>query len=597
MTAGERRRRGAADVAARALAGVLFALSTAACHDDQLVPVAELMPRVTVTAPAAVPASVRCTVAARRRGGVYIPWNGRAAVHALLPRDGAVQLASPLACGGGSGELQLRVATESGTYRRVVGLPARRAARLEHGEEGGPARIEIAAVAAEAPAAGGVIVTSLALVRPAPGPPVPRTDTTGGRRPDIVIYLVDTLRADALGCYGPRRGLTPNLDRFAREATLFAHAVAQSSWTRPAVASIFTGLRPLRHGVHDDQGLGGQALTLAELLRASGYRTGAWITNPNVGAQLGFDQGFDSFQRLPRSRSAAGHVQAAFAQWLAGAAADPRPFFAYLHLMEPHAPYTPPLRFRRRFAGGAPRGIGTAGYLRRAHQALPAAGELRALRQLYDAEVAALDEGFGALRQLLERRGRWDDTVVVFVSDHGEAFGEHGRLEHGRDLHREVLDVPLIVRLPGGGAGRQVKRLVEQVDLFPTLLGIAGVSAPPPNDGVDLGALLRGERVVTPPRAAYAHLQHHDESWQAVITCRYRLLVRLEAGGDRRWLFSRDGDAQERHDLAAARPLALAALDDFRHWWTRTARAPVATPMPQLSAEERAELQALGYAR
>ncbi len=581
---------------ARALAAILFAATIGACNGRELVRVVELVPRVTVSAPAASQQS-RCAIVARRRGGVFIPWNGRAAVHALLPREGAVQLAPALACGGGSGELRLRVATESGTYEDVVETSTKEETRLGYGDEPGPARIEIHAVPVEPSAAGGVIVTSLALGRPAPDEAAAPPAATGGRRPNVLVYLVDTLRADALGAYGSTRGLTPNVDRFAREATLFHRAVAQSSWTRPAVASLFTGLRPLRHGVHDDQALADEAVTLADVLRENGYRTAAWVTNPNVGAQLGFGQGFDSFERLPRLRSGARHVEAAFARWLASAPADGRPFFAYLHLMEPHSPYKPAPRFRQRFAAAVRPGVGSAAYLRRAHAAFPPPAELRALRQLYDAEVAALDEGFGHLRELLEARGLWDDTVVVFVSDHGEAFGEHGRLEHGRDLHREVVDVPLIVRVPGGAAGREVKRVVEQVDVFPTLLGLAGVERIPPSDGIDLGPLVRGGELVTPPRAAFAYLEHRDETWQAVITSRYRLMVRFGEVGERRWLFSIAEDPEERRDASATRRLALATLEDFRLWRSREAKAPIAVPMPALSDAERAELQALGYAR
>jgi arylsulfatase len=294
---------------------------------------------------------------------------------------------------------------------------------------------------------------------------------------NLIVYLVDTVRADHLGCYGYRLPTSPALDAFALEAVLFENAYAQSSWTKPAVASIFTGLRPWRHGANQRrQRLADEAVTLAEILAAAGYRTAGFITNPNVGGAFGFRQGFERYHAEREEQSGESVRRAAF-DWLEARGEDARPFFLYLHTVEPHSPYRDALDRAGEFGARlADPQIGLRRHLRALGDgSLRAAPEtVSELVALYDAEVAAADTSFGALLDELGRRGLADETIIVFVSDHGEEFADHGGFEHSRTLYEEVLRVPLIVRAPGF-APRRVAASAQHVDLLPTLLDLVAV--------------------------------------------------------------------------------------------------------------------------
>ncbi len=300
-----------------------------------------------------------------------------------------------------------------------------------------------------------------------------------GPRPDLVVYLVDTLRADHLGCYGYEREVSPRIDAFAREATLFEDAIAQSSWTRASVASLFTGLLPTEHGANRRrQPLAPEAETVAELLRDAGYGTAAFVTNPNAGAEFGFDQGFDHFAY--REGESAAELTREVVAWLdaRSAAGDEAPLFLYVHTLDPHSPYDPPPAERRRWAPDVP----TPGPNRPNRWIDEARGgrvdlDLLVSRMidLYDAEIAANDAAFGELVDALRARGRYDDTLLALVSDHGEEFFEHRSFEHGKGVFEEVLRVPTIVRWGAAGPVGRVAEPVQHVDLFHTLLEAARV--------------------------------------------------------------------------------------------------------------------------
>jgi arylsulfatase A-like enzyme len=214
------------------------------------------------------------------------------------------------------------------------------------------------------------------------------------------------------------------------------------------------------------------------------------------------------------------------------------------------------------------------------------------LRSLYQAEVASSDDAFGRLRAELERRGLWQDTVVVVISDHGEEFLEHGGLEHGRALHGESLDIPLLLRVPGASPGRRVERLARQVDVMPTLLELAGLTVPPGLDGGSLLPALRGAAPLAPV-AARSALRLEGQPQSAVTTSRYRLIVVEEPGGGRAArLYDRRRDPQERRDLGASLPITRRYLESVLRWPTG-AGAAAAAPPPD--AEDLEQLRALGY--
>jgi len=291
--------------------------------------------------------------------------------------------------------------------------------------------------------------------------------------PLVVVYLVDTLRADHLPLYGYARDTAPELTRFARDAVVFEQAIASSSWTKPSVASLFTSLPPRDHGcVQFYTPLDLSLVTLAELLHEQGYATGAVVVNPLLLARgMHFDQGFSYFAapRSPRRAEQLVDDALAFLDARRG-----QPAFLYLHTMDAHTPYLPPAPFDRRYQPHP-----------RAGRAAAEPSDYQEPRDLarivaqYDGAVAYGDREFGRLLRGLRERGLYDGALVAFLSDHGEEFLDHGGWVHGHTLFDELVRVPLVVKLPGRReAGRRVAAQVQLVDLLPTILRAAGHEAP-----------------------------------------------------------------------------------------------------------------------
>ncbi|MFY9824222.1 MAG: sulfatase, partial [Thermoanaerobaculia bacterium] len=426
-----------------------------------------------------------------------------------------------------------------------------------------------------------------------------RQPAPGVRPHNVIVYLVDTLRADHLGCYGYDRPVSPRIDAFARNATVFRHTVAQSSWTRPSTTTILTGLLPRTHGVfgHRDA-LAPQAVTLAERLRERGYHAAGFVTNPNVAPNFGLDQGFEIYRLLgPKRRTAAG-VNERAAEWLDAEWKKDAPFFLYLHTMEPHAPYDPPLAFRQRFAPG----LRNPAWTRMEFVEQLEDGETvatpemrRGLLDLYDAEIAANDDAFGALIDLLVQRGLWDDTVVVFVSDHGEEFSDHGGWEHGKTLHNEMLDVPLIVRIPGVG-GKVVEQQAQQVDVVPTILDALGLQVPAGLEGQSLLARGDGEPGTDPrDTPSFSWLEEISLRSAAVTTPEWRLIEkRFPVPGI--FLYDRRADPAELHDLAGESPVRVGYLQAQLRAVERSRPGNFRRPTT-LDPEMQKQLKALGYMR
>jgi arylsulfatase A-like enzyme len=444
--------------------------------------------------------------------------------------------------------------------------------------------------------------------KPAGAPP-----QVAGNRPNILIYLVDTLRADRLGCYGYGRPTSPQIDRFAADAVLFANSQAQSPWTRASVASMLTGLWPQQHKVNDDEDqLADDAVTLPEILQQAGYRTAAITTNGNSSRLAGFSQGFDYFNYLREIRmddplATSEDVNQAATAWLdqnqAAPQADRRPFFLLLHTIDPHAPYTPPEPFRSQLAPDVHDfSISTAKALENLNLQLePATPErVAALSALYDAEIAYNDASFGHLLDLLRTRGLYDATVILFVSDHGEEFYEHGGFSHGRSLYTEMLDVPLIVRLPGAAAGRKLDAIVEHVDLLPTLAELAGAPIPSGIQGRSLLPLLRPGQPEPPAweNWAVAYMNLRSKVATSFLTDQWKLIQQQREGQDFfPELYSRLQDRGELQNLAPSRPEVARMLSTARRAEEQAQTQGLERRKIDASAfdEVKAELQALGY--
>lgn len=351
--------------------------------------------------------------------------------------------------------------------------------------------------------------------------------TTAGRTDapfNVVVVLIDTLRADHLGAYGYERPTSPHFDAYARDAVLFKHAVSQAPWTKPSVASLMTGAFPHKHGVVSSRdALGPELPTLAETMGGRGYRTAAFSANPWITPEFRFDRGFDEFEsgramgaqltnlyrllkRTDRGLKKVG-VPTNLASWVfwgssgnVGNSERDRlltdgvvdwlgkqgqdPFFLYVHLIGPHDPYDPPADYVKRFRDPAWQGPpGPTVPPARVQTVFEKAAPLEpatqaALIAQYDAAIAYADEQFGRIIEALRASGQLDKSLVVVVADHGEEFYEHGNWRHGNQLYNEVVHVPLAFRLPGRLAAAERPDLAMVVDIFPTVVALV--------DGKDL---------------------------------------------------------------------------------------------------------------
>ncbi|HEV8578435.1 MAG TPA: sulfatase [Thermoanaerobaculia bacterium] len=546
-------------------------------------------------------------------GRLALPFGWRMSTFLRLPPDAALSIEDLRSRDGRPGELRIGLQAEGGAEREVARLGSDEGpSTVELGEAGdGPVRISLTAIAGEAGGEGLLLRQPLiAALRPAEetlGQAAPATVAPAAfhppapaRRPrNVIIYLVDALRADHLGCYGYRLPVSPRLDGFAREATLFRHAVAQAPWTRPSVVTVLTGLQPPTHGVqHRRQALSAEAVTLAERLRDHGYRTAGFVTNGNVARSFGLGQGFEIYRLLPGNHNAATDVNDRVAGWLDGWDGK-APFFFYLHTVEPHAPYDPPARFRQRFAAGMrDESLTRMRVLKQLHAGAlrPTPGMRRDLLALYDAEVAANDAAFGDLIDLLVRRGLWEETMIVFLSDHGEEFLDHGGWEHGRSLHTEMLDIPLVVRIPGMGTGRVVERQAQHVDIVPTVLEALGLPVAAAAEGRSLLAAIAGGAAghEDEEEVALSWVDEFSVRAAAVSTPAWRLIATRQPHAHRA-LYDRRTDPAERRDLSSGGVVRSGYLAT----WLRAADRPRAGTLrptdSRIDRELRQRLQALGY--
>ena len=383
-----------------------------------------------------------------------------------------------------------------------------------------------------------------------------------------MLVSIDTLRADHLPAYGYAAGATPHLDRLAREGMLFESVYSPVPMTLPAHASLFTGLLPPRHAVRDNIGftLGPGARTLAERFKAGGFATGAavsaWVLRAQTGIARGFDA-FDDHMEIEGGAESLGSVQrdgaaavASLGRWIE--AQGGKRYFAFLHLYEPHTPWTPP-----------------AAHARFAHP--------------YDGDVAYADELVGRFLEPLRKSGALDRAILAVTSDHGEGLGDHGEEEHGMFLYREAVHVPLILRLPGGArAGTRVTGTAALVDVAPTLLELAGL----PADGMD-GASLRpalAGRTASRPVYSETLFPRYHFGWSelfAVTDDRYRFIR-----APRPELFDVAQDPGEKTNLFSSRESAATPMNA---WLERQVQLGAVAPREAVPAETQEKLQALGY--
>jgi len=432
------------------------------------------------------------------------------------------------------------------------------------------------------------------------------------RRPNLVLIVVDTLRADRLGAWGYARPTSPAIDAFAADAIRFERAYSTAPWTKPSVASMLTGLLPSMHGTQKlDASLSPEVDTLAEILQRMDFATGAVVSHDLIGALYGFSQGFEHFDQS----EARGHghvstegVNRASAAMLDTLERDGRPFFLMVHYFDPHFDYRrhPEYGFS---ADGAGRLVGNESMptLRRMGGELTEE-EVGLLRDAYDEEIRHTDEGIGGLLDMLRTRDLYDESVIVLVADHGEEFREHGWIGHTRNLYEGLIHVPLIMRLPAGkAAGRVVDRPVSLLALAPTVLDAMGFDA----SQLDFqhGSLLPQIRDGEPSddQFVYSEVDYdrvprpklwptmRSANMRALILGRYKILH--DRGPDRFELYDVVADPEEQRDLSQSEPERLHAMQHQLDAASERAQGSGAheAPRQMLGPDERERLRALGY--
>ena len=280
-------------------------------------------------------------------------------------------------------------------------------------------------------------------------------------RPNVVLIVIDTLATADMGVYEPSLDTTPNLSELASQGTLFLDARSPAPWTLPATASLFTSRYPATHGVlRFGDNIRSGLPRLADLLQSVGYETLAAVGNGLLRAERGYAVGFDRWEVSEQGELDSRHLSDQALEWLTKRRED-RPFFLYLHFMDPHPPYTHHEEFDRTSSHVA--------------SSLDEEGpeDLTLLRELYREEIAYTDFHIGRVWHHLRDSGLAEETLVVVTADHGEEFREHGELGHGSNLYRPVLHVPLIIRNPGGKPA-VVDGPVSLLDVAPTIVDLAG---------------------------------------------------------------------------------------------------------------------------
>jgi arylsulfatase len=327
---------------------------------------------------------------------------------------------------------------------------------------------------------------------------------------NVILITVDTLRADHLGAYGYQRATSPHVDAFARESLLFRRAYSQSSETNPSLSSLMTSYYPHETKVlrifHQ---LPPGVLTLAEILKAEGYRTGAVVSNFTLRHGAGFEQGFDTYDDQMEdwgSKNWEGYdrvgpkTTTAAQAWLRSNHATK--FFLWIHYMDPHSPYTPPAPYSKMFVDYPGDGAKSIPF----NKDVTGMGGIPPDARLgdhadpryyisqysqYDGEIAFFDHWFGELLKTIRELNLFENTLILFTADHGEAMGEHNYyFAHLESLYEGLIHVPLLMRVPGpSSAGREITYPVAHIDLLPTILDVLSIQHP---------RTFRGQNLLTP---------------------------------------------------------------------------------------------------
>ena len=417
-----------------------------------------------------------------------------------------------------------------------------------------------------------------------------RASVISPRRPRRVILIsIDTCRADYLSCYGCPLKTTPNIDTVAAEAVRFEHVIAPNPLTLPSHSTMMTGTIPPHHGIHDNLNytLNQSNVTLAEILKKDGFRTGAVISASVLKDEFGLDQGFDNYddefdQRLEGEY----HVERKGAEATQHAVSwieknQDQNFFLFLHYYDPHYPYEPPEEFRNRF-GNTP---GTGDFDKNEH------------KRFYAAEIAYTDFCIGQVIEKLKSLGLYDSTLLIITSDHGEGLGDHKEATHGYYIYQESIHVPLIVKLPGMKNAKTIKDTVGIVDITPTICSLLNLDIPEPIEGKDLSTYLLNDASESQNRYIYS---------ESFLPTKYKASPLLAVVGDRfkyiqtsrPELYDLADDPYERQNIVDQLPQQARIMQDkLRIMLEKSLVADNTQSKFELDDESLKKLESLGYVR
>jgi len=431
--------------------------------------------------------------------------------------------------------------------------------------------------------------------------------STPAGKPNVVLVLIDTLGAKYLGCYGAADPHSPAIDRLAAEGKRCELAYAPAPWTKPSVASLFTGSMPSRHGVEKmlTGRLSDDFETMAERFRAAGYRTHGIISHMLIRERFGYRQGFEGWDET----SIAGHdgicgehVTERALEWLdqEEKSGNSAPYFLFVHYFDPHYAYQdqPGIDLIAGYHGDLKPGM-SIGELRE-RRASMSPEDVRFLVNLYREEIAFTDREIARLLARLPR-----DTLVVLAADHGEELMDHGWIGHTRTLFDEILRVPLIFRWPGVLAPGVITTPVSLVDVLPTLDELVGLGAADARwEGSSLAPLLRGEATELAPRDLFSEVDFDPAegrapegraSKAALLRGSWKLIH--DRSRKRIELYDRSTDPAEKTNRLGQDPARDAELEQALLGWESGRPARAAEGAATVDPAELKELEDLGYGR
>lgn len=455
--------------------------------------------------------------------------------------------------------------------------------------------------------------------------------------PNILLIVVDTLRWDFISAYGFPHALTPNIDALAREGVLYENAISASPWTTPSHASLFTGQYPSRNGV-DGRNifLDPASKTLADELSRMGFQTAGFINNVYIRRQTGLGRGFQQYEEFwgrnecssimllieflrekfnPREDTGAMETRNAVNDWLHHDWSKKHPFFLFVHLMEPHAPYGTPVSTIQKFL---PRDVTTQQALRvNQDPEIFISGKLKMspqdfeiLTALYQNDINYVDSVIGEIIQDFRKQNLLDNTLVIFTSDHGEHFGDHGLMSHELSLYDVLLHVPLIIRFPNRNhSGTRIKEIVETIDIFPSILHFVKSESKLDLQGFSLLPDFLDRKNHPYVFSEYNNLRAADKMkrrfpdlsdspiWQKKV-------LKSVHSADWKFIWATDGtrelysiasDPYEKNNLAQSNPGQVKKMQEILGKWSTSFKPSSFYKNEEISREALEELRALGY--